>query len=124
MKGLEKQCCSKERILTQSQELQEGVDFSCCVPVESTSSNSFFSFFTRLTQANLAKWTAGISPAAIGSSYSTWLWQLAQSPGVLWELAFYPVLHAKDCINNIVCVERAADGKDVRFKKNSWQPMP
>ncbi|HAU4030529.1 TPA: PHA synthase, partial [Legionella pneumophila] len=68
MKGLEKQCCSKERMLTQSQELQEGGDFSCCVPVESTSSNSFFSFFTRLTQANLAKWTAGISPAAIGSS--------------------------------------------------------
>ncbi|WP_457589761.1 poly-beta-hydroxybutyrate polymerase N-terminal domain-containing protein, partial [Legionella pneumophila] len=22
----------------------------------------------------------GISPAAIGSSYTTWLWQLAQSP--------------------------------------------
>ncbi|HEI8650262.1 TPA: polyhydroxyalkanoic acid synthase [Legionella pneumophila] len=124
MKGSEKQCCPKERILTQSQELQEGVDFSCCAPADMSTSDNFFPFFTRLVQANLAKWTAGISPAAIGSSYSTWLWQLAQSPGVLWELAFYPVFHANDCVNNIICVERAADGKDVRFKKDSWQPMP
>jgi polyhydroxyalkanoate synthase len=49
---------------------------------------------------------------------------LAQTPGLLWELAAYPLVHANDCINNIVCVERAAGGKDVRFKKDSWQPMP
>ncbi|CZG40985.1 TPA: alpha/beta fold hydrolase [Legionella pneumophila] len=123
MNELEKECCPKKILLTPQEESPEGLD-SCCVPSDVGVSDNFFAFFGQLFQANLAKWTAGISPAAIGSSYSTWLWQLAQSPEVLWELAFYPVFHANDCINNIICVERAADGKDVRFKKDSWQPMP
>ncbi|HAT1844378.1 PHA/PHB synthase family protein [Legionella pneumophila] len=123
MNGLEKQCCPKEVLLTQREELSVGTD-SCCVPTDASTSDNFFPFFNQLIQANLAKWTMGISPAAIGSSYSTWLWQLIQSPGNLGELAFYPIFHANDCINNIVCVDRAAGGKDVRFKKDSWQPMP
>ncbi|HAT7823901.1 TPA: alpha/beta fold hydrolase [Legionella pneumophila] len=123
MNELEKECCPKKILLTPQEESPEGLD-SCCVPSDVGVSDNFFAFFGQLFQANLAKWTAGISPAAIGSSYSTWLWQLAQSPEVLWELAFYPVFHANDCINNIICVERAAGGKDVRFKKDSWQPMP
>ncbi|CAM3000394.1 alpha/beta fold hydrolase [Legionella anisa] len=123
MKGLEKQCCPKEILLTQQKESMDDLD-SCCVPTEVSTPDDFFLFFTRLVHANLAKWTMGISPAAIGSSYSTWLWQLAQTPGLLSELAAYPLVHANDCINNIVCVDRAAGGKDVRFKKDSWQPMP
>ncbi|KTD21241.1 polyhydroxyalkanoic synthase [Legionella londiniensis] len=124
MNGLEKQCCPKEILLTQQQEWSQDVDACCYIPAEISASISFFPFFTQLVQASLAKWTAGISPAALGSSYSNWLWQLAQTPGLLWELATYPVFHAHDCINNIVCIERAAGGKDVRFKKDSWQPMP
>ncbi|HAU0263719.1 TPA: alpha/beta fold hydrolase [Legionella pneumophila] len=123
MNGLEKECCPKNIILTKQEESSEHID-SCCVPDDADTTDNVFAFFGQLFQANLAKWTAGISPAALGSSYSTWLWQLAQSPEVLWELAFYPVFHANDCINNIICVERAAGGKDVRFKKDSWQPMP
>ncbi|HAT1924109.1 TPA: alpha/beta fold hydrolase [Legionella pneumophila] len=123
MNELEKECCPKKILLTPQEESPEGLD-SCCVPSDVGVSDNLFAFFGQLFQANLAKWTAGISPAAIGSSYSTWLWQLAQSPEVLWELAFYPVFHANDCINNIICVERAAGGQDVRFKKDSWQPMP
>ncbi|HAT1911516.1 TPA: alpha/beta fold hydrolase [Legionella pneumophila] len=123
MNGLEKQCCPKDVILTQQEKASESLSV-CCAPSILGASDSFFSFFHKLFQANLAKMTLGISPAALGSSYSTWLWQLAQSPEVLWELALYPFLHANDCINNIICVERAADGKDVRFKKDSWQPMP
>ncbi|AMQ28954.1 TPA: alpha/beta fold hydrolase [Legionella pneumophila] len=123
MNGLEKQCCPKKILLTQQEESSEGLD-SCCAPSDADATDNAFAFFGQLFQANLAKWTAGISPAALGSSYSTWLWQLAQSPEVLWELAFYPVFHANDCINNIICVDRAAGGKDVRFKKDSWQPMP
>ncbi|HGO6800113.1 TPA: PHA/PHB synthase family protein [Legionella pneumophila] len=123
MNGLEKECCPKKIILTKQEESSEPIG-SCCVPDDADTTDNFFAFFGQLFQANLAKWTSGISPAAIGSSYSTWLWQLAQSPEVLWELAFYPVFHSNDCINNIICVERAAGGKDVRFKKDSWQPMP
>ncbi|HAT6977355.1 TPA: alpha/beta fold hydrolase [Legionella pneumophila] len=123
MSGLEKQCCPKDILLTQQEESSEGLD-DCCVPGGAGISESFIQFFNQLFQTNLAKWTAGISPAAIGSSYSTWFWQLAQSPGDLWGLASYPIFHAQDCINNIVCVERAAGGKDVRFKKDSWQSMP
>ncbi|APF04278.1 TPA: alpha/beta fold hydrolase [Legionella pneumophila] len=123
MNELEKECCPKKILLTPQEESPESLD-SCCVPSDVGVSDNLFAFLGQLFQANLAKWTAGISPAAIGSSYSTWLWQLAQSPEVLWELAFYPVFHANDCINNIICVERAAGGKDVRFKKDSWQPMP
>ncbi|HAT9776989.1 TPA: alpha/beta fold hydrolase [Legionella pneumophila subsp. pneumophila] len=123
MNGLEKQCCPKKILLTQQEESSEGLD-SCCVPGDADSSDNVFSFFGQLFQANLAKLTVGISPAALGSSYSTWIWQLAQSPEVLCELALYPILHANDCMNNIICVERAAGGKDVRFKKDSWQPMP
>ncbi|KTD21818.1 PHA/PHB synthase family protein [Legionella londiniensis] len=117
-----KQYCPRDIILTQQEE-SHGEPSFCCIP-EAGASNDFFSFLGRLFRSNLAKWTAGLSPAALGSSYSTWLWQLAQSPEVLWELAFYPINHAHDCMNNIICVERAAGGKDVRFKKDSWQPMP
>lgn len=95
-----------------------------CTPPEADAFANFSLLFTQLAQANLAKWTAGISPAALASSYSTWLWQLSQSPGLLWELSTYPIFHAHDCINNIVCIEHVAEGKDARFKRDRWQPMP
>ncbi|MBI2791808.1 MAG: alpha/beta fold hydrolase [Gammaproteobacteria bacterium] len=98
------------------------IERQCCS--NSKDINNYFNFYNMLFQANLAKITAGISPAALGTAYFSWLSQLALSPGLLSELAIYPVMHAQDCVNNILCVERAAEGKDVRFHKDSWQFMP
>ncbi len=98
------------------------IERQCCS--NSKDIKNYFNFYNMLFQANLAKITAGISPAALATAYFSWLSQLALSPGLLSELAIYPALHAHDCINNILCVERAAEGKDVRFHKDSWQFMP
>lgn len=43
-------------------------------------SDQFFNFVDTLFQANLAKMTAGISPAALATAYFAWLAQLSQSP--------------------------------------------
>jgi polyhydroxyalkanoate synthase len=84
----------------------------------------FFDFLNKLFQANLAKITLGVSPAELSSAYVSWLAQLAQAPGSLLELAFYPTIHANDCVNNLICHDRVAQGVDVRFHKDSWQTMP
>src|SRR3990167_10917598 len=61
--------------------------------------SNFFIMFDKLFQANLAKISMGVSPAAIGSAYCAWILQLAQSPGHLLDLALYPVIHASDGLN-------------------------
>ncbi len=86
--------------------------------------SNFFIMFDQLFQANLAKISTGVSPAAIGSAYCSWILQLAQSPGHLLDLALYPAMHASDCVNNIACDDKPAHGTDVRFCKESWQMMP
>jgi polyhydroxyalkanoate synthase len=86
--------------------------------------DDLFNFLDRFFQANLAKLTAGISPATLASAYCSWLTQLAISPGRQLELALYPVIHSQDCTNKIYCEERAGDGKDVRFQSDSWQYLP
>lgn len=86
--------------------------------------DDLFNFLDRFFQANLAKVTAGISPAPLVSAYCSWLSQLALSPGRLLELALYPLIHSQDCTNKICCEERASDGRDVRFHTESWQYLP
>lgn len=84
----------------------------------------FFIFLDQYFQANLAKVTAGISPATLSTAYCAWLFQLAISPGHLLELGLYPFLHAQDCTNKILCEERPGDGTDVRFHTENWQLLP
>ena len=84
----------------------------------------FFTIFNKIFQANLAKISMGISPAAIGSAYCAWILQLAQSPGHLLDLTFYPLMHLTDSITHMLCEEHAANGRDVRFCNHSWQWMP
>lgn len=86
--------------------------------------SDLFNFLDRFFQSNLAKVTAGISPAALISAYGSWLSQLAISPGRLLELALYPIAHSQDCTNKIYCEQRASDGKDVRFHTENWQYLP
>lgn len=86
--------------------------------------DDFFRDFNKLFQANLGKLTSGISPADLGTAWCAWILQLAQSPGHLMKLAFYPNMHAGDLINNIIKYEKICDGKDIRFQKECWNDMP
>lgn len=86
--------------------------------------DSFFRFLDRYYQANLAKLTAGMSPAALETSYFSWVAQLLQSPGTLLRLGTYPWRHAQDCISNLQTQEKPRDGKDVRFHTDNWSLYP
>lgn len=125
MNDLRKKCCLNDMSSTsQGESTSSNASASCCSLEGMHESDDFFRFLDKSFQANLAKGTAGISPASVRNAYFVWLSQLAEAPGLLLELALYPVLHAHDCINNVICVDRAAGGKDVRFHKESWQAMP
>lgn len=91
---------------------------------EKVTPDDFFKAINKVFQANLARMTFGISPAATASAFSSWLFQLAQSPGHLQALALYPFLHAMDCANNLLCEDFPANMHDVRFQKDNWQTMP
>lgn len=100
---------------------EEKVVVSPCA--ESQKAHHFFEFLNRFYQANLAKMTLGISPAALSTAYYSWFTQLAQSPGTLMELALYPALHATESINHSLCIESEASA-DIRFHKECWQALP
>lgn len=99
------------------------IDKPCCA-MSMKNSDDFFRNFNKLFQANLARVTSGVSPAAMGSAWCSWILQLAQSPGHLLALAFYPEMHASDCVNHMICQDIVDDGQDIRFHKESWQSMP
>lgn len=86
--------------------------------------DDFFYHINKLYQANLGKITMGMSPAVIGTAHCAWLLQLAQSPGHLLALAFYPILHTDEFWAHLLCDKQPAQGQDVRFHKENWQLMP
>lgn len=87
-------------------------------------SDSVFSYIDKSYQANLGKFTAGVSPAAIETAYFSWIAQLNQSPGTLMELALYPMLHAGEFVTNLFTHKMPGDGKDVRFHTENWSLYP
>ncbi len=84
----------------------------------------FFNIFNKTYQANLGKVSMGMSPAAIGTAYSAWMWQLAQSPGHTLDLLCYPAMHYGEFLHNVLSNEPIAQTSDVRFSSDSWQSMP
>lgn len=92
--------------------------------LDKDNTEQFFNFLDKLFQAQLAKFTLGISPAALASAHFSWLSQLLQSPGRLLELSFYPFLHGADCLKRILTEAKPAGGEDVRFHTESWQLPP
>ena len=86
--------------------------------------NDVFSFIDKTYQANLGKMTAGISPAALGTAYFSWMAQLIQSPGTLLEVMMYPWLNSKDFYGNLATQIKPAAGKDVRFHTDNWELYP
>lgn len=87
-------------------------------------SNDFFSLIDKFYQANLAKFTLGVSPAAMRTAYFAWGSQLLQAPGRLLELATFPAQHANDSLKKIMTESLPAGGTDVRFQSDNWQLMP
>lgn len=92
------------------------------LPANETQSRKFFNFLDKLFQAQLAKLTAGISPAAMASAYCSWLAQLSIAPGRLLELACYPLLHNHDALHNIISASENIE--DIRFHSDNWQLPP
>ncbi|VEB38903.1 PHA synthase [Legionella cherrii] len=86
--------------------------------------DDFFYYINKLYQANLGKFTMGMSPAVIGTSHCAWLLQLAQSPGHLLALAFFHIIHSDEFLTHLLCDKQPAQGTDVRFHKENWQLMP
>jgi polyhydroxyalkanoate synthase len=86
---------------------------------DSLESADFFTYMDKLYQANLARLTAGISPSALGTSFFSWLSQLAMSPGRLMKLALFPLMPGNECDTNL-----SGDNCDVRFHKEAWQSLP
>lgn len=84
----------------------------------------FFICMDKSYQANLAKFTAGMSPAAILTARFSWLVQLAQCPGKIAELILYPYLHSKDYLANLFEDELPGNGEDVRFTSANWKLYP
>lgn len=92
--------------------------------LEKDKTEAFFKLVDKLFQAELAKLTLGISPAALASAYFSWFTQLLQSPGRLLELNLYPILHGSDFIKNILSEKKPAGGEDVRFHSENWELPP
>lgn len=91
---------------------------------DSENTDSLFKFMDKLYQANLGKFTAGLSPAALQTSYFSWVAQLLQSPGTLTRLGTYPLLHANDYLTNLFTQDIPRDGNDVRFHTENWSIYP
>ena len=91
---------------------------------EAPETDSLFRFMDKFYQAHLGKLTAGVSPAALASSYFSWMTQLLQSPGTLTRLASYPLLHTEEYISNLINHDKPGDGKDVRFHTENWSMYP
>jgi len=87
-------------------------------------SEEFFNLIDKIFQSGLAKMTAGVSPAALSTATFSWLAQLGQSPGRLWELALYPLLHSGSFMQQLISEPQPAAGQDVRFQGEKWQLLP
>ena len=85
---------------------------------------TFYKLVDRIYQANLAKFTMGISPAGIRTAIFAWFSQSLQSPGCLLELVLFVPLHYSELLKRLLSNEIIAEGQDVRFQSPNWQYMP
>ena len=85
---------------------------------------NIFSVIDSQYQANLAKLTAGVSPAAVKAEISAWINQLMISPGKVMELMSYPALHAQEALQRLVDENGPGCGKDLRFNSERWKMWP
>lgn len=83
-----------------------------------------FDFINKTFQANLGKYTVGLSPAALCSASFSWGAQLAQAPGTQLKLGMYPFLNLEKQLHSLFNYDLPADGKDVRFHTGNWSYYP
>lgn len=86
-------------------------------------SRNFFDDLDRSYQANLARFTLGLSPAGLTEAYTSWLAHLAMSPGRLSELALFPLSQWPDCWQS-QSQEQPKASQDSRFASERWQQWP
>jgi polyhydroxyalkanoate synthase len=77
----------------------------------------------RLYQSKLARLTLGLTPAGIAEVYTSWLAQLALSPGRLAQLAGFPLHRLQDAVDRIGKGELSC-ASDPRFKSEAWCHFP
>lgn len=124
MKGTEKKNAASTRLSLKNQFEPPSEINNSQYSLYKNKLDDFFYHVNKLYQANLGKITMGMSPAVIGTAHCAWLLQLAQSPGHLLALAFYPILHIDEFLAHLLCDKQPAQGQDVRFHKENWQLMP
>ncbi|HKN28610.1 MAG TPA: alpha/beta fold hydrolase [Roseiarcus sp.] len=100
--------------------------------VDRASASDAFQALDRMAHAVIAKWTMGLSPAALAGAYFDWGLHLALSPGKQLELARRAILEASAALE---FAWRAAEGQkldpcepalphDDRFRAPAWQDAP
>ncbi|MDR3503781.1 MAG: alpha/beta fold hydrolase [Legionella sp.] len=95
-----------------------------CKDCDPPETDDIFDFINKTYQANLAKITAGISPASVGVSYFSWISQLMQAPGTMMKLGLSPAMNFSNHVNNLLTQEKPANGIDVRFHTENWSYYP
>jgi polyhydroxyalkanoate synthase len=98
--------------------LQIGNNFDSYEP------RDLFDYIDKTYQAYLGKFTTGISPASIGTSYFSWGAQLMQAPGTLLKLALFPIMDVPEYFSNLAHYDKPANGTDVRFHTKNWSIYP
>ncbi len=85
---------------------------------------SYFSQLDTWYQAGLARWTLGVSPAAVENAFHAWGTQLWQSPGTMAATASYPLLNSLDFIKKLTGDKCLSCANDPRFASPSWGLWP
>lgn len=77
----------------------------------------------RLFQSRLARLTFGLTPAGIAEVYTSWLAQLALSPGRIAQLAGFPLHRMRDALDRLGNGELSC-ASDPRFRSEAWCHLP
>lgn len=77
----------------------------------------------RLFQSKLARLTLGLTPAGMAEVFTSWLAQLAISPGRLAQLATYPQYHLHEALARLGRGELSC-ADDPRFHAEAWSHWP
>jgi polyhydroxyalkanoate synthase len=79
----------------------------------------------RTLHANMAKFTAGLSPIGLSQVYWSWVLHLAAAPGKRMQLAHSALTRAADVWRQALTLNPPADSiEDRRFDGEDWQAWP
>jgi polyhydroxyalkanoate synthase len=114
----------KNKSLSTRKRQQTTPSLQVCKDYDPYEPKNIFDYIDKTYQAHLGKFTASISPAAIGTSYFSWGAQLMQAPGTLLKIGLFPIIHFPEFFSNLLSHEEPAEGTDVRFHTKNWSIYP